>query len=101
MATPEHITIRVYRKDKALLNKKYAGNDDQAFHELISKNCPHPEENRTIVAALLPLIEDGDEAITENKNNRVVGGYFCSACNTYVFSQRGQIAIPPLPTDKE
>lgn len=94
MATP-YTTIRVYRKDKALLNKKFAGTDDKAFHELITKVCPHPEEKRQYVTAELPLQED--EAIMENRGGRIIGGFLCTDCKTYIFNRRGQIVIPNLP----
>lgn len=80
--TQPFTTIRIYKNDKALL-QKYGDTTHEAFRQVMRKNCPHPESKRMYVVADLPAVNE--EALTEHGERRHAGGFFCRACETYFF----------------
>lgn len=74
----EFVTIRVYKDDRESLNG-FGRFTHDALSNLLQTHCVHPEETKIYLTAnvLFPA----------SQVEKPVGGFFCSRCGKYVFTE--------------
>lgn len=80
---PGTTTIKVFDADRQQLAELFGGPTHEAVRKLFAQNCFHPDGQRVYTDGMVPA--DDQEALNIDGGNRIVKGFFCRRCTTFVF----------------
>ena len=77
-------TVQIFRSDLSKLIARFGRPVNMAVKRMLD-SCPHPEDDRTYLAAEVP--GEGNDCLREG-SNQTVNGFYCATCKQYIFPKR-------------